>query len=168
MEHAPSTKALAAHVKCIDESYSSRESFEALKHCRNVEKVRLMFIPHPVFVDAFTALQTLQLSTKQNLESLESVFDQDQRLQTEALQCTAQSTGALRRFHLMIGRQSRESWEAIATANPFLEEVEIKYFLDDNQDFSAGEESEWGSCRRSILSMGTWMNSCREPFWGQV
>lgn len=66
------------------------------------------------------------------------VFDEDQNLETVALHCIAQSKGALRRFHLIIGRQSREIWEAIAMANPMLQEVEIKYSLDDEGDFSAG------------------------------
>lgn len=64
-----------------------------------------------------------------------SVFDQI--FLTEALNCIAPGTGALPEIDMMIGRQCRGSWEAIASANPFLEEVRFGLVLaEPEMDFS--------------------------------
>lgn len=137
----PSLKALAERLKSIDERHFFREKFEVLQNYRKEENIELMFSPRfpgnePV--DVSKALRTLQLSTKPKLSFLDLTLVLDQRLHTEALNVIAESTGALRRFHVVIGRKSRDSWEAIASANQFLEEVTIMYITDDDEDFSAG------------------------------
>lgn len=128
-------------MKYIDESSFCRERFAVLQNYLNVDKIELMFSPSVPGIepeDVCTALQTLQLNTKPKLTFLDLTLLLDHRLHPEALNVFAESTGALRRFHVMAGRQSRYSWDAIASANPFLEEVAILLFLGEAEDFSAG------------------------------
>lgn len=83
-------------------------------------------------------LQEMKLNAKPKLKSLEFRVNQF-GLVTTALRCIAQDTGALQRFHETISPQVRESWEAVALANPCLEDVSIGLMLDD--DISEDEQA---------------------------
>lgn len=100
------------------------------KALQNMKKLALQ----AEFNDAGTeALKAFDLSSKTSLTHFAIYFLENSPM-SDTLRCVAEGTGALRYFAVQCGVQERKDWEAVATANPLLEEVMIELILDDVQE----------------------------------
>lgn len=99
-----------------------------MQSCHKVEELKLWAMSRD---QTIAGLQNLQLSKLKVL----GIEVRQKGNAGEALRLISQGTGALRQLHLSMGRQKRKGWEAVASANPLLEDVKIGIYLDDEGEY---------------------------------
>lgn len=154
-----SVKALAKRINAIE----TNDELVKWQDCPNVERSKLRPSSEEDLSEEsyHAALQALHLDKKPKLIFLDFVVFEQRRI-TQALNAVAESTGALLKMHVMMGRQSPRSWETIARANPVLEDVRISYMLEEVDPFANGQPT--GEIRTFSARFGEAGRATRDEF----
>lgn len=126
----------------------------AMSACRSVEDIILAWNIGYENVAA-AVVRALHLDWKPLLRSLHLRFCQTCDV-TDALRCIGQAAGELRSFKVGCSPQEKAGWEAVASASPLLEDVQIRLIFEvhgEGMELYHGSVAEEGDVVNIVSSL---------------